>query len=100
MGYTPREFGEWTPAEFFEIKEAYNYRRTEQINDILLLAWKIADFVWSGFSGKMPKLKDVLINPNPDDPKPKVQIKSDDALERLCRIMNAQLGGKEVERDA
>lgn len=72
--------------------DAYNYQKTEKLNELRYLAWHIASFMWAK---KLPPLKEVLI----DYDKPQTEKKSAKYLEDMCRIINAQIGGKEAKRE-
>lgn len=85
----PDKFWRLTYNELRDIVKGHRHRTTEEINKIIIGAWKTAYFT------RVPTLDPMESYLIPEETKPPIQ--TDDDIMARCRLLNAALGGKEVE---
>jgi hypothetical protein len=90
MGMTPVEFWRLTYAEFIGMQRGFVRRDKRRYNERLQQAWYTARLV--RLKGEMPDLESLMLN---EDPAPRQM--TDDQMMAMARVLNAALGGREIE---
>ena len=86
----PREFWALTPAEFAAMAAGYARTQRRRTNELVYLAWHVAAF---SRQPKLPELSSLM--QTEDDSRKKDQ--TPDEMLTMVRMLNAAMGGVEVE---